>query len=182
MSMSTCIFNLYIYRERHCNDLIELWLLWIWGIWFPYFCDFEVFSEMRTGVWSWSRCPVLNRCRGNFPSEFPPSILFLRLGIVSPTYPAMWPASASNLCYLHLTKQTHTFIHCSSGCLPRDKLGWDAFPCDILVYSCRLGKHLPVSCNWRLASPVCSYKNLFSRCIFLVLTLKCWVMSFSFRN
>lgn len=63
-----------------------------------------------------------------FPSEFLPSILFLCLGCVSLTYPAMWPASAPSLCYLHLTIQIHTFIHCNSRCLSRDGLEWMCFP------------------------------------------------------
>lgn len=115
-----------------------------------------------------------------FPSEFLPSILFLCLGGVSPTYPAMWPASAPSLSYLHLTIQIHTFIHCNSRCLSRDGLGWMCFP---LTSSCTVAdwkNRLPVSFNWRLVSPVCSCKNLISRCIFLVSTLKCWVDVFQF--
>lgn len=63
-----------------------------------------------------------------FPSEFFSSILFLCLGSVSPTYPAMCPASAPSLCCPHLAIQTHTFIHCNSRFLSRDGLEWMCFP------------------------------------------------------
>lgn len=184
MSTSTpFIFKSFIYRERHCNDLIEFYGYYIFGV--SGFCIsviLKYFLRWEQGFEVGEDPLCLIAAGETFPSEFPPSMLFLRLGSVFPTYSAVWPASAPNLCYLHRIKQTHTFIHCSSGCLPRDRLGWDVFPCDILIYSCWLGKHLPVSFNWRLASPVCSNKNLLSRCIFLGLTLKCWVMSFTFRN